>query len=106
MNVDIYVDEQLTALPGICCAHCGKTIKDASNANFIFKELVLPKPRTIKDGIYTVHKECDDPFVHQHPCRPDERYSWIQLDAALHMLLRNCRYKPGEAKRLAETVFA
>ena len=38
MNVDIYLDENLTALPGIYCAHCGKTITDASNANLIFKE--------------------------------------------------------------------
>jgi hypothetical protein len=106
MNVDIYVDERLIAFPGIFCAHCGKTIKDASNANFIFRESRVVRSHTIKDGIHTVHKECDRPFVHSHPCGPDEKYSWIQLDAALYMLLRNCRYKPGEGKRLATTIFA
>jgi hypothetical protein len=101
MNVDIYVDEQLTAFPGIYCAHCGKTIKDASNANLIFKESWVNRKPLIRDGIYTVHKECDRPFTFLHRCGKDERWSWIGLDSALYMLLRNCRYKPQAAKRRA-----
>jgi len=101
MNVDIYVNEQLTAFPGIYCAQCGETIKDASEANLIFKEVWGKGRQLIRQDIYTVHKECDDDFTARRPCADGERYSWISLDAALYMLLRNCRYKPSRAKRAA-----
>jgi len=102
MNIDIDVDERLKAFPQIYCAFCCETITDATEGNLIFKEARTKKPRVIKTGIYTVHKLCDRPFTHSYPCDPGERYSWIPLDAALYMLLRNCHYKPAEAKRGAE----
>jgi esterase/lipase superfamily enzyme len=105
MNVDIYVDEKLTAFAGIYCAHCGKTITEASNANLIFKESYANRFPVVKDGIHTVHKACDRPFTLLNPCAQNERYSWIQLDAALYMLLKNCHYKPSEGKRVA-AIFA
>ena len=101
MNVDIYVDEQLTAFPQIYCAHCGGTITDASDANLIFKETYGQRSAIIKDAIHTVHKCCDRPFTLLNPCGENARYSWISLDAALYMLLRNCHYKPAEGKRRA-----
>jgi hypothetical protein len=63
MNVDIYVDEQLTAFPQIYCAHCGETITDASDANLIFKETYGKRSAIIKGTIHTVHKCCDRPFT-------------------------------------------
>ena len=102
MNIDIYVDEQPTAFPGLYCAHCGETIKDASNANLIFKEAWGKGKQLIREGVHTVHMFCDDDFTGAHPCGEHERYSWISLDAALYMLLRNCEYKPAHAKRTAE----
>jgi hypothetical protein len=101
MNVDIYVDEKFSAFPGIYCAHCGKTILDASNANLIFKESYIKRFPVIKEGVHTVHKECDEDFMLLNPCGENERYSWIQLDGALHMLLDNCHYNPSDGRRVA-----
>jgi len=67
MNIDIHVDERLTAFPQIYCAHCGETITDPSNANLIFKEFRLKRSGKIKNGIHTVHKSCDSPFTLQNP---------------------------------------
>jgi len=52
MNIDIYVDERLTAFPQIYCSHCGETIKDAANANLIFKESGAKRKPVIRDAIH------------------------------------------------------
>jgi hypothetical protein len=101
MNVEITITPVGRAVPRFHCASCGEVIESAHEANLIWRE-PFARPAEPIANPSTVHKECDLQFQRQHPAAKGERWVWIQLDAALHMLLSNSGYNAAEAKRAAE----